>query len=140
MNKNFKLLNQELSRNGFDINVPHENFIVVSSPIKSLEPLLKEFFIRCAGSKVLVFTMIQIDDLFRKGVTKENLAFVLSDKRLYNPDEYNIQISFKEGCMILSSMIYSPHIFPFRKRIYSKVYDKIIQSSVQLQTILDALE
>jgi hypothetical protein len=140
MNKNTEVLRENLTKNGFSISVPRDDFIIVKSPLKDID-VLKEFFIRCHGSKVVVFLMLKVDDILQGSAEAKDLAFVLSSSVItqFMQDD-KIDVAIKEDALVFSAIINSYPIFPFTRLIYSKTYDKFLRSSVLLDTVVNLLQ
>lgn len=139
MNKNTIVLKENLTKNGFSISVPKDDFIVVESPFKRKD-ILKEFFIRCHGSRVLVFSMVRIDDILQDSAEIRDLAFVLSSEIIMHlMKKHKNKIEVKENDLVFSAIINSYPIFPFMSFIYPKTYDRIINISLLFDTVVDEL-
>lgn len=140
MNKNTEVLKNNLTKNGFSISIPRDDFIIVKSPLKNTD-ILKEFFIRCHGSKVLIFLMVKVDDILKGPAEAKDLALVLSSKIITQfRKEDKIDTEIKEDTLVFSAIVHSYPIFPFTSFIFSKTYDKFLKSAVLLDAVVDQLK
>ena len=138
MGRNCEIIQSELLRNGWKSEIVREDFIYLDWRMPEDPPGLG-YYVRCLGSKVLVFWSLDCNWLVENGHNPSDIAFVLSCYHA-NSGRRHVNVDMKEGNLLISSTFLSPEIPPLIRSVANKVFDRMHECHLVFHRIMDELD